>query len=341
MEVRKVRNMEEFSELSGISRPTVSKYFNDPASVRPSTRERIEKALDRYNFRPNLYAINQNRKSTKNIGIIVPHIVDPFFAEIVRHIETRCLAEGYWAIVLSCHGEAELEVNALDMLHSLKLAGAIIAPLGEKSDRHRIQRIAQDMPTVLFDSHLDIGEFFIGTDNYQSIDLIVDYLCRTGEPPCFLQMPAVNTNAHERSDAYVRSMERLGQEPKLVPVTAQDWNFEDIGYTEGSRLITEHRFPSSTVLCANDRLAIGLIAAAYERGLQVGRGSRTALRIAGHDDHPYSRFTCPSLTTVAQDYTMIAEKCVSSLFTMIDRGTGEGIARLEKLQGRLVMRSSA
>lgn len=341
MEVRKIRNMEEFSEVSGISRPTVSKYFNDPASVRPSTRERIEKALDQYNFRPNLYAVNQNRKSTKNIGIVVPHIVDPFFAEIVRHIETRCLAEGYWAIVLSSHGEAEMEVNALDMLQSLKLAGAVIAPLGEKSDRKRIQQVMEEMPTVIFDSHLDIGEVFVGTDNYQSIDLIVEYLCRTGEAPCYLQMPSVNTNAVERADAYVRSMERLGQAPRLVPVAEQDWNFENIGYAEGLRLIAEHRFPSSTVLCANDRLAIGLIAAAYERGLQVGRGPGTAMRIAGHDDHPFSRFTCPSLTTVAQDYTMIAEKSVSTLFAMIDRGSDAEVTKIEKLQGRLMMRGSA
>ena len=72
MDGSKVRSMEEFAALSGISRPTVSKYFNDPGSVRRSTRERIEKALERYDYRPNIYAVNQNRKLTKNIGIVVP-----------------------------------------------------------------------------------------------------------------------------------------------------------------------------------------------------------------------------------------------------------------------------
>ena len=104
MEDQKIRNMEEFSAVSGISRPTVSKYFNDPTSVRRSPRDRIEQALRQYDFRPNLFAINQNRKSTKNIGVVVPHIVDPFFAEIVRLIEQRCIEAGYWAIVLSSHG---------------------------------------------------------------------------------------------------------------------------------------------------------------------------------------------------------------------------------------------
>lgn len=95
MEQKKIRNMEEFATVSGISRPTLSKYFNDPESVRLSTRERIEAALRRYDYRPNVYAINQNRKTTKNIGIVVPNLADPFFSEIGREVELACLAEGY------------------------------------------------------------------------------------------------------------------------------------------------------------------------------------------------------------------------------------------------------
>ena len=90
MTSKKIRNMDEFASLSGISRPTISKYFNDPNSVRPSTRDRIESALKEYDYRPNIYAMNQNRRLTKNIGIVVPYLADPFFAEIARVIERRC-----------------------------------------------------------------------------------------------------------------------------------------------------------------------------------------------------------------------------------------------------------
>jgi DNA-binding LacI/PurR family transcriptional regulator len=340
MEDNKIRNMEEFSTVSGISRPTVSKYFNDPSSVRQTTRDRIEQVLQQYDFRPNLFAINQNRKSTKNIGIVVPHIVDPFFAEIVRLIEQRCIEAGYWAIILSSHGEAELEGNALDLLWSLKLAGAIIAPLGKKSDRARIMQFSGEVPTVIFDSPLDSGEAFVGNDNLHSIGLIVDYLCRTGEPPCFLEMPAVNENASERRIAYVGAMERQGLTPQVVPIMNNGWGFEQLGYEEGLRLLSRHSFPTSTVLCANDRIAIGLLAAAYERGLRIGRGPGSAMRIAGHDDHPLSRFTCPPLTTVAQDHVAIAEKSVNALFEMIEE-SGSRERPPVRLEGKLIMRLSA
>ena len=235
--------MEEFAEVSGISRPTISKYFNDPESVRESSRTRIESALEKYDYRPNIFAINQNRKLTKTIGILVPYLADPFFAEIVRLIERQCIRAGYWPIVFSAHGQVELENNALATLQSLRPAGALIAPLGRSSDPETVQRFTEEVPTVVFDSNLMVGKAFVGSNNFQSIPLIVEYLCRTGEPPCFLEMPPVNPNATKRRDAFVQAMERQALDPRIIRVAGSDWNFERIGY-EGSIRLIEETFPS-------------------------------------------------------------------------------------------------
>ncbi|MEL6209648.1 MAG: LacI family DNA-binding transcriptional regulator, partial [Pseudomonadota bacterium] len=101
MDDAKVRNMEEFAAVCGISRPTLSKYFQDPGSVRASTRERIEAALERHDFRPNLYAVNQNRRHSKAIGIVVPYLADPFFAELARNIETLVIDARFRPILLT------------------------------------------------------------------------------------------------------------------------------------------------------------------------------------------------------------------------------------------------
>lgn len=341
MSGHKIRNMEEFAALTGISRPTVSKYFNDPSSVRDSTRSRIEKALERYDYRPNIFAMNQNRRLTKNIGIVVPYLADPFFAEIARVIERRCIDAGFWPILFSSHGRPELEQNALESLKSLKLAGALIAALGRASDKKAVDAFCRTVPTVLFDSNIEIGHTFVGMDNFQSTGLIVDYLCRTGEPPCFFETKPVNPNAIKRRRAYTEAMERLGHTPEIVHVPGDNWDFESIGYNEGMRLISERALPSSTILCSNDRLAIGVIAAAYETGRRVGRGHGCALRIAGQDDHPWSRFTCPPLTTVAQPYETIAERSVETLFALIESGSISEDRGTTLFEGQLVLRQSA
>lgn len=335
--------MEEFASVIGVSRPTVSKYFNNPDSVRQSTRRRIEKALDQHDYRPNVYAMNQNRQTTKNIGVVVPYLADPFFTEIGRAVEVACIDAGYSPILLSSHGRPDLEKENLESLKSLKPAGVLLAPFGRASDQKNVQKFSLDVPLVLFDANIsDTGEAFIGTDNFQSMGLIVEYLCRSGEPPCFFEMKTPsNPNAIKRRQAYLESMERQGHPGHIFQAVGEGWDFEEIGSVEGGGMLADKVFPTNTVLCSNDRLAIGMLSAAYTLGIRVGYGHDCSLRIAGHDDHPFSRYTCPPLTTIAQDYTAIAERAVSTLFRIIEADEKPS-ARTETLfDGKLVMRDSA
>ncbi|MCG7629263.1 LacI family transcriptional regulator [Epibacterium sp. MM17-32] len=343
MSESKIRNMEEFATVSGISRPTLSKYFNDPDSVRPSTRKKIEAALETHDYRPNIYAMNQNRRLTKNIGIVVPFLADPFFAEIARVIENLVIAGGFRPILLSSHGETEQENDNLESLRSIRPAGVLLAPLGRTSDAEAIERFCADVPTVLFDNSIgDLGEAFFGLDNPQSVGMMVKYLCDTGEPPVFFEMRTpTNPNAYKRRNTYVETMERLGETPQLVQVAGDTWNFEDIGYQGGLQAIQGRELGTNTVLCSNDRLAIGFLAAAYECGLRVGRGNGSALRVAGHDDHPYARFTCPPLTTVAQDYAAIATRSVEAILNLIESGERAETRITTLFSGTLIQRSSA
>lgn len=339
----KIKNMEDFAAVSGISRPTVSKYFNDPDSVRSSTRSKIEAALARYDYRPNIYAINQNRQRTKNIGLVVPNLADPFFAGIARTLEGLIVEGGFNPLLLSSHGGPEQEIANLDSLRAIKPAGVLLAPLGRASLIDQVAAFSAQIPTVLFDANLDgVGEAFFGSDNAQTIDLIVDYLCRSGEPPALFEMVnPVNPNAFRKRKAYIAAMERLSQEPHFIPIQGEGWDFEEIGYREGKRVISENRLPTRTVLCSNDRLAIGLLAAAYECGIKVGIGSDCTLRIAGHDDHPFARYTCPGLTTISQDYDSISARSVETLLKLIETGERPDEREVALFEGRLVMRGSA
>jgi DNA-binding LacI/PurR family transcriptional regulator len=346
MSERKIRTMDEFASASGLSRPTVSKYFNDPGSVRKTTRNRIEEALKEWDYRPNLFAMNLNRRRPRIIGVIVPHTTDPFYAELVRHIETRCIRAGYLAIVLSSHGDRQLEARAIETLLSLKIAGAIVAPLGFDSDLDLIRSLQDRIPIVFMDSRLDEETAFVGTDHAQSVGLMVDYLVRTGTPPTFFDMPYVNHNGHDRHEAYAAAMTRLGLEPRFVSLGHdRDWSFEEIGYRETLRVLDGPGFPTSTVLCANDRLAFGVMSAAFNRGLRVGREPGCTLRVAGHDDHPLSRYTCPPLTTVAQDFDRLGTLATETLLARVGEPGDDEAGPLpplqQRLEAKLMMRESA
>ncbi len=314
-----IKTMEDFSAFVGLSRPTVSKYFNDPNSVRTKTRGLIEAALKESGFRPNMFAVNLNRRRSNIIGIIIPNSTDPFYMALTRRVELIANAAGFLAFVLSSDGNAEIEARAIETLKSMNVAGAIIAPLGVQSQHETLKALGQSIALVYVDSPLDETSPFVGTNNRQSFQLIVDYLVRSGEPPCYLGMPPVNTNAATRETEYVEAMRRLKMEP-VVLETAHDssWDFERFGYEETTRLLTGGGFPTRTILCANDRVAFGAISAAYRFGLKIGQAAGSDIRIAGHDDHPLSRYACPPITTVAQNLNEIGRLAMDLLFRKLD-----------------------
>ncbi|MBN9218997.1 MAG: LacI family DNA-binding transcriptional regulator [Mesorhizobium sp.] len=339
-----IKTMEDFSAFVGLSRTTVSKYFNDPGSVRRNTRSAIEAALKKSDFRPSMFAVNLNRRRSNILGVIIPNSADPFYMALTRRIELIANEAGFLAFVLSSDGRAEMEDQAIQTFRSMNIAGAIIAPLGVQSHHRILAELGSSIPLIYVDSPLDETSSFVGTDNRQSFRLIVDYLCRSGGPPCYFAMPLVNNNASARQEAYVEAMRQFRMTPEIVPVTdVRSWDFEKFGYDEALRILKGEGFPTRTVLCANDRVAFGVLGAAYQLGLKVGHGADCDLRVAGHDDHPLSRYACPPITTVAQNYNEIGRLAIELLLERLDDNApaaAPGSGRI-LLNAELMLRSSA
>ena len=345
--VRKnIRTMEEFALAVGLSRPTVSKFFHDPDAVRATTRVRIETALKATRFRPNLFAVNLNRRRTKIIGLIIPDPMDPFYMALSRRVEISANDAGYLALVLSSGGRPELEERAIETIKALNVGGAIIAPLGIKSHRAELKALGKQIPIIFVDSPLDGREPFVGTDNHQSVPLITEYLCRSGERPTWFDMPAVNHNAVERRKAYVATMARLNLEPAFAEISAREtWDFERVSYEAAADILRGRGFPTRTILCANDRVAFGVLAAINEAGAKIGIGPDCDFRVAGHDNQPLSAYTSPSLTTVSQDCDRMGKLALALLFSKMDPPVAGAAAppRSQQilLSAELVFRKSA
>ncbi len=338
-----IRTMEEFSAFVGLSRPTVSKYFNAPDSVRPATRQRIETAIEASGFTPNLFATNLKRTRTRVLGIIVPSATDPFYMELVRQLEMHASRAGYVLFMLSSNGNAERETEAIARLESMSIAGAIVVPLGTQGPSARLANLERRSSIVYVDCAPDANTPFVGTDNAQSIGLMVEYLCRSGEPPCFLPMPPINRNAQARLAAYEEAMAQVHESPRVLALPkCLDWDFERYGHEQTCHAL-KAGLPTRTILCANDRIALGALLAAWQANLPVGRTAHAQLRIAGHDDHPFARYSGPPLTTVSQDVQGIAQRAMSALLTQLGEpaGTDASTPKATLFAGQLVLRDSA
>jgi len=199
------------------------------------------------------------------------------------------------------------------------------------------------VPTVLFASNTDgVAEAFVGHDNFQATSVMIEYLTRTGEPPVFFEMrDPPNPNAGKRRKAYIESMNKKELDQQIIQVDGDGWQLEEIGYRGAVKAIKGKELSRSTVFCSNDRLAIGFLTAAYELGLKVGLASDCDLRVAAHDNHPVSHFTCPRLTTISHNFAAIAQKSVDTIMDLIESGERSQERTTTLFDGELIMRASA
>ncbi|MBB3935622.1 LacI family DNA-binding transcriptional regulator [Aureimonas phyllosphaerae] len=330
--------MEDFAKACGLSRPTLAKFFDDPASVRPATRKRIEAALAQSDYRPNPFARNLNRRRARTIGIVVPTVADPFYAALVALLEEHCRSAGFWPLVLSSRGEAEGEALALRTLLDQRVSGALIASCGADALAEPARTLGERMPLVFLDSASGAAGGFVGNDNGQSVAALVDYLAEGGEAPAYLDMPDVNASARERRARYLSRMAERGLAPHRITPPGNGWDFERLGFEAMEAILQTGPPRFRSLLCANDRLALGALAAAFARGVTIGQAPG-ALRIAGHDDHPLSRYACPALTTMAQDVEAHAALATRMLLDALRDGP-EAATRI-LLPARLTVRASA
>ena len=339
-----IRTMQELSAAIGVSRPTLSRFFQDPGSVRGTTREKIRRGLERVDYVPNFFATRMNRKTTGLIGVIIPYLNDLFFTRLLEAIEIAAMEAGCTVITQCSHSDPSIEARAAETFMSM-VDGALVAPLGDHSDFAVHRRLNARLPFVLVDSRpATMQEVdFVGTDHRQSTGLITDYLCRVGRPPVFLAMPRVNFNAMEREAAYLARMEALGHEPAVIGTQAveETSHFEAHGQAVLGENFAQGRLTDRSILCANDRVAIGALRAAARHGLTPRAGAEGGLRIAGHDDYPLCPFTTPALTTVAQDVEAIGRAAVSRLVAKIEGEAGGGEPEIRLFEGTLKLRESA
>jgi DNA-binding LacI/PurR family transcriptional regulator len=340
-----IHTMEELSAAIGVSRPTLSRYFQDPTKVSKSSVERIRRGLERVEYIPNFFATRMNRKTTGMIGVIIPYLNDLFFTRLLESIERAAMRAGYTVITQCSHSDPEIEARAAETFLSMNVDGAVVAPLGNHSDLKVYERLNARLPFVLMDSRPArlSGVDFVGTDHIQSTGLITEYLARVGGPPVFLAMPRVNFNALEREVAYIAKMEELGLEPTIIgvePLNAEG-HFEAHGLAVLDRYFSKGDFINSSILCANDRVAIGALRAAAHHGLEPGSLRRGGLRIAGHDDYPLSQFMIPTLTTVAQNVEAIGQAAVDRLIEKLRVEKFQANQTVQLMDGVLKVRDSA
>lgn len=340
-EPRALVTMHDVAEHAGVSRATVSKYFNGSESLKPETRARIEQACRELDYVPDPHAVSLVKGRSNLIGVILPVISEPFFAEVLRVIEEQAAAIGMHLIIQCSYNDPAREAAALLALRSMKVFGVVLTAVAAQANLDLLRRLEKEMRLVYLDSYVHPDCHYVMNDNRQSAGLLTRYLISHGHRPAFLGAPPVaNPSPQERLAGYREAMLEAGLPPCIVPTGAptQSWDFEAYAMRHMLNWLGSGSWKNDGVtalVCGTDRLAVGAMAAFRKFGLNPGQD----MAFVGHDDLPLCDYLYPPLTTVKQDVAAIGRAAIECLQQQAD--APEAGLYQRRFPGSLIIRASA
>jgi LacI family transcriptional regulator len=321
----------------GVSVVTVSKVLRGNSDISSDTRNRVLKRMQELNYRPNMMARGLASGRTYTVGLVVPDLVQPYFAELARSISSILRTANRALILTSSEDDPEIERNEIRTLLSRGIDVLLIASC-QQNLKNFYELGDQRTPYILLDRnfpHLDAN--FVGIDDFRAGELATEHLIQSGKKRI----------AHIAGKGIQPSKERLrGYKTTLVNhrirvpedyVILRDRLEERgdiVGYRSMQQLLNL-RNPPNAVFCYNDQAAIGAMHAAYEAGLKIPED----IAFVGCGNIGYSDYLRHPLTTIDQSISELG-RIAGELALSLDRDSTQP-SRTILLEPKLIVRSSS
>ncbi|HLK33849.1 MAG TPA: LacI family DNA-binding transcriptional regulator [Terriglobales bacterium] len=302
--------MRQIAARAHVSVGTVSHVINKTAGVREPVRRRVLEAIERLGYRPSLLARGLRRNQTTILGVIIPDICNPFFPLAVRGIEDIAYQNSYRLMLCNTDNDAEKEQVYFDELRGYRMAGLIVIPSANSRLVALAGASAGELPVICLDRWPEgwKGDS-VTLDNAEGAYQATRYLLELGHRRiATISGQAHVTSAVERLKGFRRALREAGI--TLDPEYIQEGRFDRLSGYEKARMLLEFSPRPTAIFAANDLVALGVLAALRESGLQCPED----VSLIGFDDLELASFTNPALTTVAQPAYQMGARAAALLF---------------------------
>ena len=309
--------LKQIAKELNVSVSTVSKALNDSPEISSSTKIRIKEYAKLKNYKPNVIGLNLKNRKTKTIGVIIPNILNSFFAKVFSGIEKVADEKGYNVIMCISNESLEKETHTLEMLSNGTIDGFIVSVSEEAQKNHEYNHfssiINDGTPIVMFDRIADEVECDkVIVDDYDSALNSTQHLINLGCKNIALLSSIDNLSVGKlRAEGYLKALEN-----NTIPVNSNIILRADSEEDLNSKI--ENIFENNTIdgvfaLDENDSVA------ALKIGLKNGYKIPEELSIIGFADGILaSRRLSPSLTTVSQHGVDIGEVAAKLLIDRLE-----------------------
>lgn len=326
--------MADVAREAGVSLMTVSRVINNKEDVSPATRQRVLEIINQLDYRPSSIARGLATQRTGTLGLVVPDVANPFFADVALGVEQKTSAEGYNLFLCNTGEKPQRETDILKSLEEKRVDGVILC--SSRLEDSDLESLLKRHPAVVLVNRPSSipGIFSVLVDDRAGGEMTTRHLLQSGHRAIgFLVGPNISYSGRQRNIGRQTALRAFGleQNPAWVKSCAP---VVESGESAALELLIEH--PELTALiCHNDLVAIGVLRACQSLGLDVPGN----VAVIGYDDIWVSSLVTPPLTTCRVPRFQLGETAVDLLLNHI-----ENDATLENpivLQPELIVRASA
>lgn len=332
----KTPDIRAVAALAKVSIATVSRTINGSPVVSERLSKRVWQAIEHLNYFPNTHARTLVSGRSRLLGIIVENITNPFFPELIQSFEEIAVAHGYEILVSSSNSDPAILTTCVRRMLERKVEGVAVLTFGEEEPV--LDQLAfHDVPIVLAEFKLtDPKASTILLDYSTGIRAAVDHLAQLGHQKiAFLAGPRKLHSAITRENDFHTAMGEAGLTIQKKWIIVCDHTLK--GGVAGFEKLQALSARPTAVMCSNDMTAIGVLRAAYMKGLRVPQD----LSVIGLDDIDFAEFTLPPLTTIRLSRSELAHAAFEALRQQVEDPVKPESKREFLVSTSLVVRGSA
>ncbi len=301
--------MRDVARVAGVSAKTVSRVFNDDPHVTEETRERVRWAMQKLNYVPNLLARSFRAGADPAVGLAVPDIDDPFFAEITSSIEIDLVGRGMAVVVSSLGQAAERERSALEALLRRQISGLIVACAS--ANQAYLAPWQKRTPMVFVDRPpKGLSGVYVIEDDLAGAREAVTHLGSHGhQRVAFLGISTPITTVLRRLKGYRSAVGELGLDGRPDLICMPSGSAEECA-AELVKLLEAPNAPTA-VFSATTLCTMALVQA-------LQRAGRADVAVVGFGDFPMAGALSPPVTVLDQDPARLGRIAVERLVQCIE-----------------------
>ncbi|KKB11679.1 hypothetical protein VE25_10880 [Devosia geojensis] len=315
--------LNDVAEEAGVSPTAVSRYLNNRIELPQATRDRIDAAIAKLDYRPNLLAKRLSTGKTEAISLVTPEIANPFFAELAAAVEAEAERHGYAVYISSTGGSRAKEIDALNRLRDQHVDGLIM--MTNQPDDGTLARLLKGAGNVvLLDEDVpDVAVPRVFVENVEGAYLAANHLIELGHDDiALISGPAELFSVRERLAGFERAMDEARLPVRAHWILLKDYS-RQFGYEAMRWLLKQSPRPTAVLACS-DYLAIGALKAVREAGLTVPGD----ISLVGFDDMPFAELVDPPLTTVRQPIADMGRIAFERLMAVLNKTPAPALTRL-------------